>query len=123
MGINKQTIATLRNIFHSILGFTLAYCLCNSTGVWDFNNEASRVFVSIVAGFFTGAVIGVGIEYFQNVALKQVFNEMDVLRTIIGGIIGGLVQRPNIEFISKWMLMFCGIVCLAELVRIFRAKK
>ena len=123
MGNNRQTIATLRNIFHSVLGFTLAYCLCNSTGVWDINNELSRAFLSLIVGLFTGAVIGVGIEYFQNVVLKQIFNEMDVLRTIIGGIIGGLVQRPNVEFISKWMLIFCGVVCVAELVRIFRKKK
>lgn len=123
MGNNKQTIATLRNIFHSILGFTLAYCVCNATGIFEFNNEVSRVFMSVVAGFFTGFIIGVVIEYFQSKVLYIAFSEMDVLRTILGGIIGGLVQRPNIEFISKWMLISCIAICVLELVRIFRKKK
>lgn len=123
MGNNKQTIAILRNIFHSILGFTLAYCVCNATGIFEFNSIASRIFVGFVVGLLVSFLIGLAIEYFQNKVLHIGFSEMDVLRTIIGGIIGGLVQRPNIEFISKWMLIFCGVVCVAELVRIFRKKK
>jgi len=108
---------TARNIFHSILGFTLAYWVCNKTGIYDMN-EAAAVMMSIIAEAFTGIIIGVAIEYFQNVVLKQIFDEMDVLRTIIGGVIGGLVQVKDVVFIEKYMMIGCIILCILELLRI-----
>ena len=112
---------TARNIFHSILGFTVAYWVCNNTGVYDMN-EAASIFLSIIAGAFTGMIIGVAIEYFQNVVLKQVFDEMDVLRTIIGAVIGGLVQAKDVVFIQKYMMIGCIVICILELLRIIYNK-
>lgn len=110
-------MTTTRNIFHTILGFTLAYWVCNNTGVFEMN-ALSRLFLGLVVGLFVSFLIGVAIEYFQNVVLKQRFDEMDVLRTMIGGVIGGFLQIPNIEFIDKWMLYGCLLICVLELVRV-----
>jgi VanZ family protein len=109
---------TIRDIFHVVLGFTLAYWVCNNTGVWELNNELSQTFLSVVVGVFVGAIIGVGIEYFQNVVLKQIFDQKDVLRTILGGVIGGFCQIPNVRFIDKWMLYVCLLICVFELIRV-----
>jgi H+/Cl- antiporter ClcA len=108
---------TIRNVFHTVLGFTLAYWVCNHTGVFEMNLP-SRLFLGLVAGLFTSFIIGVAIEYFQNVVLKQTFDEMDVLRTMIGGVIGGFLQISNIEFIDKWMLYGCLFICVLELIRV-----
>ena len=113
----------IRNFFHVILGFTLAYWACSHTHIAEMN-EASMVLISIICSFFVGFILGVAIEYFQNKVLKQIFDEIDVLRTIIGGLLGGIlfIFVKDLAFINKWMLIGCGVLCVLELIRIRLSK-
>ena len=113
------TTDKFRNVFHVVLGFTMMYVFMNAPDVYTLP-EFAKAIVCLFAGLLGGAVIGVGIEFFQNKALKQIFDDMDVLRTIIGGIIGSFTAGfyKDIMFIDNYMYYGCLILCALELVRI-----
>ena len=124
--INQKTkmTNTARDIMHYIVGFTFAYCIVNATGIFEMVGF-QKIIMGFVAGFFTSAIIGVGIEYFQNVSLKQNFNEKDVLRTVVGGLIGGIIGSnfKDLHFITAYMLIGCIILIIAEVIRIIIFKR
>lgn len=114
-----KTTDNFRNMFHVVLGFTMMYVCMNVPDVYTLP-EFAKVIVCLLGGLFGGAVIGVGIEFFQNKVLKQPFDDMDILRTIIGGIIGSFTAGfyKDVNFIDNYMFYGCLILCALELIRI-----
>lgn len=113
------TIDKVRNVFHTILGFTMIYVFMNAPDVYILP-EFTKIIVCLVAGLFGGAVIGVGIEFFQNKILNQTFDEIDILRTIVGGIAGSITAGfyKDLIIIDNYMFYGCLILCALEFVRI-----
>lgn len=110
-------LAKLRNAIHYFLGAVFAYSGLSSTII--VMNEVQTFFIKTIVGTILGILVGVAIEIYQNVFLKQTVGWDDIKRTAIGGAAGGLIclAVPNVDFITTYVFYFALFICLAEIVR------
>ncbi len=95
----------LRNLAHYILYFIWSYSIFLTTGVTDWKVYEQVIFAAIF-GFVFGGVFGSMWEWCQSVFLHAKFDNKDVLRSIVGAILGGYtaVIYNGLHIISTWGL-------------------
>jgi len=109
---------TIRDLAHLIAGFTFAYCIGNSTGVFDFD-IGSKIAWVIFFGTIFGGGAGVVWEYGNKVIFQIEIDEKDILRTVIGSLAGATlaVIYKNLNIISDYMLWGCIILIFLDFIR------
>lgn len=117
------TEARIRNGIHYFIGGVFAYCVTNAT--INNMNEVQTFILSLVVGGMVGGLIGTAIEIYQNWFIGQKYDNKDIKRTIIGGLIGGLlfVCQSDIKLITVYLFWACVIICVSEIIRSQIAKK
>jgi ABC-type multidrug transport system fused ATPase/permease subunit len=111
------TIAKIRNGIHYFIGAVFAYCGLSATIIEM--NEIQTFLIKSIVGTIIGLLVGVAIEVYQNWFLKQSVDWVDINRTAIGGLAGGLVclAFPNVHFITYYLFISCIAICVIEIVR------
>jgi VanZ family protein len=109
--------SNIRNIIHYFLGVTMAYTFDNYS--IKNMNEIQLFVLSMIVGGVVGLLIGVAIEIYQNWFLKQKYNNLDIKRTMVGGLIGGLIYfcQSNLSLITVWFFWICIGICVLEIIR------
>lgn len=108
----------IRNLAHYLVGFTFCYCIGNSAGVIDFD-LGSKIAWVIFFGSVFGSGLGVFWEYGNKVTFQIEIDEIDILRTAIGSIIGAIIAviYRDLNFISSYMFWACIILIFLDLIR------
>lgn len=107
---------SLRNIFHTLAGFTIAYPIANATGLFSgaYMSIPARLIVALVGMTLLAGVCGAAYEYIMTYIDKErIPDDKDVLRTAIGG---SLVSLAIFLPFSGWLSLTLIIICLLALV-------
>ena len=116
--MKQQTINQIRNYSHTVIGFTVTY--------WAFshlNNDDfwlwQRLLMYFLLGTALGGAIGFVWEGFMDIVFKEPSDMMDVIRTAIGGLIGGTLcfWKQDIYFITNVLFWICLAIGSADVVR------
>jgi hypothetical protein len=99
----------LRDSFHIFIGFAIMYLIGSLTDFAEFTLDGKIIGVPLVS-----AVIGVSIGFFwewcQSVIIKSYFDVMDIVRTAVGTLVGGLFSLwfPDI----KWLMISTFVISM-----------
>ena len=118
--MKPQTINQIRNSVHVIAGFCAAYwafSFLNNNDFWLWQ----RLIMYFLLGTALGGAIGFLWEAFMDIAFKEPSDMTDVIRTAIGGFLGGALcfWKQDIALI-KYLLVACIIMALADVYRAYR---
>jgi len=110
-------LAKFRNSIHYFLGAVFAYCGLSALIIEM--NEVQTFFIKSIVGTIIGLLVGTAIELYQNWFLKQFVDWVDIQRTAIGGLAGGIIclAFPNVHFITYYLFISCIVICVIEIVR------
>jgi uncharacterized membrane protein YadS len=109
----------IRDIFHLVIGFTLAYiffdvCKLNEFPIsWEYRNNA----LTPLLGFGLGYVAGFFWERRQEIKYGAKFDQKDILRTAVGGLLGGIV---SFVFVSQTLMIALFIISAFLVIRDLR---
>lgn len=103
----------LRDSFHIFIGFAIMYLIGSVTDFSEFTLESKIIGVPIVSAFI-GWAVGFFWEWCQAVIIKSYFDFMDIIRTAVGSLAGGLFSLwfPDIYWL---MISTCVISILLVL--------
>ena len=106
----KQTITNkLRDYAHIfILGNMLSYLILSLTGVSEYTGIGNIIGIVSVAIIIATAA-GFILELLQEHYAKGIFNEKDILRTSLGGVLGGVTAF----FVDNDILFWSYFIILA----------
>jgi len=107
----------IRNIMHTVGGFTFAYGLARYTGLFNVDDYSTRFelfFLSVIALTIFTAFVGIFYEFI----MKEIDNERqadmkDVVRTAVGGTIAGCITTFPFS-LPLWITT--AFVCLLALI-------
>ena len=106
---------TLRNIGHYIVFGMIAYLIGNVTNVHMYKGIENFIFIALV-GAIIGGFFGFVFDWLQEISKVGVFDITDVLRSSIGGLIGGALAFFVASDILFWIFIcFCLIILIFEL--------
>jgi len=110
-------LAKIRNGIHYFIGAVFAYCGLSATIIEM--NEIQTFLIKSIVGTIIGLLVGTAIEAYQNWFLKQAVDWVDIQRTAIGGLAGGIIclAFPNVHFITYYVFYFAVAICVAEIIR------
>jgi hypothetical protein len=99
----------LRDSFHIFIGFAIMYLIGSITDFSEFTLDGKIIGVPLVS-----AVIGISIGFFwewcQSVIIKSYFDFMDIARTAIGTLAGGLFSLWLPDMF--WLMVSTSVVSI-----------
>ena len=103
----------LRDSFHIFIGFAIMYLIGSLTDFSEYTLDGKIIGVPIASAFI-GGMIGFFWEWAQAVIIKSYFDYIDIVRTAIGTLAGGLFSLwlPDIEWL---IISTCAISTLLVL--------
>ncbi len=113
----------IKNISHYVLGFAVAYAISNYSefSTWDTFNR----FMSVVCMVIITFGLGFTIEAIQAMVSKGADDFTDIVRTAIGGLIGGIigVLFPNVSLISYVVNSISIVAIIYEIYILYKIVK
>jgi len=121
--MNKKTYHQIRNYLHIVGFFTLAYWLLHGLGIIDFYLWQKIIGCAFI-GISLGGTIAISYEFARLVIFKDPAEQLDVIRSTIGFVIGTYLVAffENITFILIYMFYFCLTLFVLDLVNAIRKK-
>lgn len=109
----------LRDSFHIFIGFAIMYLIGSITEFSTYTLSAKIVGVPIVSAMI-GCSIGWFWEWCQSVIIKSYFDIMDVVRTGVGTLAGGLFSLwlPNIDWLI-WSTCIVSVLLVLNDLKYF----
>ena len=116
--MRKITKNDLRNCVHYIGGFTLVYAVLHHSNILD-GYLWQIIILYLALGSLMAGLAGWAWEWAMEIILKEPSDFEDVVRTAIGGFLGGITAAifPNITIISRWLLLACIIAAILDIIR------
>lgn len=106
----------LRDSFHIFIGFAIMYAIGSFTEFSEYTLSGKIIGVPVVSAF-VGFSIGWFWEWCQSVIIKSYFDIMDIIRTAIGTLLGGLFSLwlPNINWLIWSTCIISALLVLNDL--------
>jgi len=118
----------IRNIFHIVAGFTLAYPVAKLTGLFPDNLHLEmweKFLLAFVGLGIFSAFFGAAYEYLINKMNKEIIpNEKDIIRTSLGGsLVSVFIVFPFSLILSISLIVLCLSVLINDIYKILKNKK
>jgi len=113
----------LRDSFHIFIGFTIMYLIGSVTDFAEFTLDGKIIGVPIASAFI-GAMIGFFWEWAQTIIIKSYFDYMDIVRTAVGTLAGGVfsIWLPDIEWLM-WSTCIVSVLLVLNDMKYFLKKR
>jgi hypothetical protein len=121
--MDANIVKKIRDVFHTIAGFTICYPIAKVTGLFSDNpnmSQAARIVVAIFALSLLSGFFGAAYEFIMKEVNKEIIpNGKDVYRTIAGGILAAFATLlPYSGILALLLVILCLGVFIYDIITI-----